>query len=534
MSSMRDGARPFKGLGQRGVRALTRGLGALVPSSAAALPRTTVLRLRRSMRLSTPARRRLRLAPLWAGAAAVPVGVVMLAVSLNRVPSSGSVQPSASGTSERPGAGIAATAPAMALPAATMAPAPAPPAITSSPTLRPHEIFGFAPYWTLPIAGGFDLRDLTTVAYFGVDVAPDGSIIGGGDGWAGYQSQDLAQLISAAHFAGDRVVLTAKSFDQATLDRLSSDPTAGDRLGSQLVQAIQAKAMDGANLDFEGLGGADRVGITRFIAAVSGRLHAANPHWQVTVDTYTSSASNPNGFFDVPTLARVTDGLFVMAYDMESSGAASPNSPLDYYSANIIQSMAWYRWAASPSKVILGLPFYGYDWPTTNNAPNAAAAGNPAPVGYDRIRASGLPTYWDPRGSVPWTAYQVGGQWHEAYYDNPQSLAMKAYVADADGLAGVGIWALGMDGNDPSMMSALLGRARPLKLPMGPSTVSASSPPPGAPPPAAPSSPPPAQSPPPQQSPPPSSPPPNSPPPGGGGSSPPSSSPSPVPRVTVP
>ena len=103
-----------------------------------------------------------------------------------------------------------------------------------------------------------------------------------------------------------------------------------------------------------------------------------------------------------------------MAYDMESSGAASPNSPLDYYSANIIQSMAWYRWAASPSKVILGLPFYGYDWPTTNNAPNAAAAGNPAPVGYDRIRASGLPTYWDPRGSVPWTAYQVGGQWHEA------------------------------------------------------------------------------------------------------------------------
>ncbi len=265
LSSMRDGARPFIRLGQRGVRALTRGLGALVPSSAAAWPRITVLRLRRSMRLSTPARRRLRLAPLWAGAAAVPVGVVMLAVSLNRVPSSGSVQPSASGTSERPGAGIAATAPAVALPAATMAPAPAPPAITSSPTLRPHEIFGFAPYWTLPIAGGFDLRDLTTVAYFGVDVAPDGSIIGGGDGWAGYQSQYLAQLISAAHFAGDRVVLTAKSFDQGTLDRLSSDPTAGDRLGSQLVQAIQAKAMDGANLDFEGLGGADRVGMARFI-----------------------------------------------------------------------------------------------------------------------------------------------------------------------------------------------------------------------------------------------------------------------------
>ena len=383
------------------------------------------------------------------------------------------------------------------------------------------------------MAGGFDLRDLTTVAYFGVDVAPDGSIIGGGDGWTGYQCQDLVQLISAAHFAGDRVVLTAKSFDQRTLDRLSTDPAAADRLGSQLVQAIQAKAMDGANLDFEGLGGADRAGMARFIAGVSARVHATNPRWQVTVDTYTSSASNPNDFFDVPTIARVTDGLFVMAYDMESSGAATPNSPLNSYATNVAQAMSWYRWAASPSKVILGLPFYGYDWPTANNAPNATAAGNPAPVGYDRIRASGLPTYWDPRGSVPWTAYQVGGQWHEAYYDNPQSLAMKAYLADADGLAGVGIWALGMDGNDPSMMAALLGKARPLKLPTGPSTLSSSNPPAGAAPQPAPVAPPPAQSPPPQ-SPPPSSPPPSSPPPSGGGSPPPSSSPSTIPRVTVP
>jgi hypothetical protein len=274
------------------------------------------------------------------------------------------------------------------------------------------------------------------------------------------------------------------------------------------------------------------------VTGVSGRLHAANPHWQVTVDTYTSSASNPNDFFDVPALARATDGLFVMAYDMYSSGAASPNSPLNAYSANVVQSMAWYRWAAPPAKVILGVPFYGYDWPTANNAPNASAAGNPAPVGYGRIRTAGLPTYWDPRGSVPWTAYQVGGQWHEAYYDNPQSLAMKAYVADADGLGGVGIWALGMDGNDPAMMAALLGKARPLKLATGPSTLSSSNPPPGgAPPPGAgPGAPPPAQSPPPQppppSSPPPSSPPPSSPPPSGGGSPPPSSSP--VPRVTVP
>jgi hypothetical protein len=468
---------------------------------------------------------------LTAGAAALPVTVVMLAIWMNKVPNSSGGQLMEPGGYQRPTAGIEATAPAVALPPATQAPAPAPPAITMSAPLRPHELFGFAPYWTLPMAGGFDLRDLTTVAYFGVDLGSDGSIIPGREGWAGYQSQYLAQLISAAHSAGDRVVLTAKCFDQGALDRLSSDPSTGDRLSSQLIQAIQAKSMDGANLDLEGLGSADREGIDRLVATVSGRLHAVNPHWQVTVDTYGGSPSTTNGFFDVPTLARVTDGLFVMDYDMVGSGAAGPNSPLNYYSANVTQSMAAYRYAAQPSKVILGLPFYGYDWPTANNTPNAASSANPTAYGYGQIRAAGLPIYWDPKGSVPWTAYQSGGQWHELYYDNPQSLAMKATLADADGLAGVGIWALGMDGNDPAMMAALLGNARPLKLASGPSMFSSSAPPAASPPPGQPAPP---NSPPPNSPPP--SPPPNSPPPngGGGGSPPPSSTTSTVPRVTVP
>ena len=60
---------------------------------------------------------------------------------------------------------------AVALPAATAPPAPAPPSLEGAPALRPHEIFGFAPYWTLPISSGFDLAGLTTLAYFSVDVA---------------------------------------------------------------------------------------------------------------------------------------------------------------------------------------------------------------------------------------------------------------------------------------------------------------------------------------------------------------------------
>ena len=77
----------------------------------------------------------------------------------------------------------------------------APISLSYRPTaaLRAHELFGFAPYWTLGGQAGFDVRDLSTVAYFGVDVAADGSLIQGGAGWLGYRSQSLVDLIDRAH-----------------------------------------------------------------------------------------------------------------------------------------------------------------------------------------------------------------------------------------------------------------------------------------------------------------------------------------------
>ncbi len=110
---------------------------------------------------------------------------------------------------------------------ATTKPAPAPPAIAAGPSLQSHEVFAFAPYWTLASQSGFNVADMTTLSYFGVDVNPNGSIERSGDGWTGYQSQDLANLITRAHAAGDRVVLTAECFDQASLDSLASNPPRG-------------------------------------------------------------------------------------------------------------------------------------------------------------------------------------------------------------------------------------------------------------------------------------------------------------------
>ena len=53
----------------------------------------------------------------------------------------------------------------------------------------------------------------------------------------------------------------------------------------------------------------------------------------------------------------------------------------------------------------------------------------------------------------------MGSQWHETFFDDPTSLALKAQLANWFHIAGVGIWALGMDGNNPADLPTLLGNA---------------------------------------------------------------------------
>jgi len=349
------------------------------------------------------------------------------------------------------------------LPAATTVPAPAPPTLAGGPPLGPHEIFGFAPYWTLPSAPGFDLHDLTTLAYFSVDVNGDGSIAKSGPGWSGYESQDLTNLITRAHQAGVRVVLTTTCFGAANLNALTSSPTAPATLASSLVDLLGAKSLDGVNFDFEGQGSQDQLGLDRLVADVSGALHGADPHWQVTMDTYSSSAGDPGGFYDVPGLAQSVDAFFVMAYDMYDASVPSPNAALTGSGFTDLDALKEYTSVVPASKVILGVPYYGYDWPTAGPALGDPATGPPTPVSYAQVAAADHPVYWDPSSQTPWTSYQVGTQWHQIWFDDATSLALKAQLASSYHIAGLGVWALGMDGNDPSMMAALLGNSPAVK-----------------------------------------------------------------------
>jgi|GEM_PF-1305265 len=474
--------------------------GTPVPAGA---PGPTTTRSRRGAHRRTPswlrrarrprrhrARHARRLWPAVRDRRAAPATALLCAAGVALGGSLGTISGASPGRAAHHGAGIRPTAGLVGtfgggpsqpldLPPATSPPAPAPPALADAPALAAHEIVAFAPYWALPSSGSFDVGDLTTLAYFSVDVQADGTIDHSGPGWVGYQSQALADLITRAHGAGDRVVLTATCFDQPTLDRLTADPTAAGRLASSLVELVRAKNLDGVNIDFEGAGPGDRVGLDHLVATVSAAVHGANPHWQVTVDTYASSAGDPASFYDIAGLAPSVDAFFVMAYDMDDPSVPTPTAALTGPGFTDLAAVQEYTAVVPGSKVILGVPFYGYDWPTAGPGLGDPATGPPTPVTDAQIEAAGHPVYWDPVTQTPWTSYQVGGQWHQTWFDDAASLSLKAQLAGRFHLRGVGVWALGMDGGDPTLLAALVGRGPVVKDgQLGPGPTATTSPPP--------------------------------------------------------
>ncbi|HET6809390.1 MAG TPA: glycosyl hydrolase family 18 protein [Acidimicrobiales bacterium] len=380
-----------------------------------------------------------------------------------RLADSASPWPSVS-TSQAPGLAAAlATAPkVVTLHAATAPPQPVPPAVSQAAPIRPHEVLAFAPYWSLSSAGPTAVGSASTLAYFGLDVNGDGSVSHSGAGWQGYQSAELVNLINGAHAAGDRVVLSVECFSQASLDRVTSDPGAAARLAGELAHLVSSEQMDGVNFDFEGTGSGDREGLVRLIGDVASRLKTVDPNWQLTMDVYASSLDG-GGFFDAAALATKVDALFVMAYDMGSRTVPSPTAPLSgpgYTDSGVVSTFAR---GVPAAKVLLGIPFYGYAWPTAGNWRGAGPTGPAFPLSYSQIHDANRPAYWDPTTQTPWTAWQSDGQWYEAYYDNPQSISLKVGAATRAGLGGVGVWALGMDGTDTSMLAAITGQSAPVR-----------------------------------------------------------------------
>ncbi|XP_054153481.1 di-N-acetylchitobiase-like [Oppia nitens] len=269
------------------------------------------------------------------------------------------------------------------------------------------------------------------------------------------------ELMCHAHKNQVRVVTLADFSKQDLLDQQKVDKWIG-----QQIDYAKERFLDGINIDVEYDIDADSPlinGLTEFTGRVRDRFHAALPKSQVTFDV-PWSPTNEKGKgvdgrnYNFTGLASAADFLFVMSYDEKSQifdtdCTASANSDLFWTAGGL---SAYLKMGIPSEKLVLGLPWYGYDYPCVSTGPERTcfikevpfrgvncsdAAGRQLPYRQIQQLSQTYGSNWDEHSRSRFLYFNdTLGQTRQIWYDDSYTLSLKIGFATYKKLRGVGMW----------------------------------------------------------------------------------------------
>ena len=385
-------------------------------------------------------------------------------------------------------------------------------------------VYGYLPYWTIDEVDNFDLDALTDIAYFGLHIDENGNFIKtqqtdegtiqnpGYDNW--HNNEKLSNFIKEAQNRNVSVALTIISHIDKNSTEFLYCKECWDNFYGNLKTEMDLHNIQDVNLNFEYYKTVDKevsLKYSEFTKFVKRELSKDFESPQIVVTTFADSLIN-NRVSDVPSLAKIADKLFIMAYDFHISqnDKAAPVSPMGgakFYAGYDVRTMIKdYLSYVPPQKLILGVPYYGFNWEeadeetlaereklleemerkreggvaeegTEEHEEGETDRGSDTIVNLPRNNNTVTQTYsdimeiietrkeegkggmlsWDELAQVPVYRYfsDETGKERTVYFENQKSLEVKYELTKEFDLAGVGIWALGYDGNRPELWQLL-------------------------------------------------------------------------------
>jgi spore germination protein YaaH len=326
------------------------------------------------------------------------------------------------------------------------------------------EVYGYFPYWMLENEDKVTLNALTTVSLFGLEVDGRGDIVTEGPdgeidpGWAMWINPKLQTFIQRVKRRGLKTELTIKAFNNNNIEKLVQSDDAQKVFISNTIYLMQSKGINGINLDFEYVGTPSekvRDGFTRLVTNLRAEMKRIEPRSTLTISSYITAAAVPR-LVDVQPVSDQIDAYVIMGYDFHTpSGNAGPVSPMEG-SYSILGFMQSYLEKVSPDKLILAVPYYGYDWPIPAVGDRERSRTRP----YAEIVASSKSSdiLWDDTAQTPYYQYKdtETGEQRVVHFENTRSLSIKYDFVNRKNLRGIGIWALGYDGLNADLRSLII------------------------------------------------------------------------------
>ncbi|MDP1803030.1 MAG: glycosyl hydrolase family 18 protein [Bacteroidota bacterium] len=328
-----------------------------------------------------------------------------------------------------------------------------------SPTCTLNKkVYGWHPYWVGTAYTAYQWNLLSDLCYFSYDASPStGNNTNASFAWT------TASVVTVAKNNGKKIHICATMFSGHSTFWASS--TAQTTFINNMVSLLNARGGDGVNIDFEGMGSSDNVPFITFMTNLNNALNAANPNYKLSVCLYAVDWSTA---FNMPALNSIVDDFTIMGYAYYYSGSsqAGPSDPLynfqTGYNYTLSKTVTYYLKAgATPSKLLLGLPYYGQEWEVTANNLPASTTGNFSssrtlsyinnnPTPYSAANKS-----WDGTSYTPYYSYLNSSVWRQCFIDDVYSLGRRYDMVNQRGLGGIAIWALGYDAGMTSYWTLL-------------------------------------------------------------------------------
>ena len=278
------------------------------------------------------------------------------------------------------------------------------------------------------------------------------------------QTAAVARDIERLRAAGLRVLptianITAGRWAYQPVGQVLHSPAQMARQVAAIVALVQRHDYAGVDIDYENLHAGDRAVFSTFVRHLAGALHAHGKLLSVAVFAKTSNAgSDPRNLAqDYAAIGRVADQVRLMGYDYH--WATSPPGPIA--PVGWIRAVLRYAKTQIPaSKIILGIPLYGYDW----------SGGHGTAISWLQAlrlsRQHHAPPRYNVTSQAPWFSYtDRAGHQHTVWFENEASSRAKFDLAQGAGIAGVYLWMYGYeDGGTWPALSRVLPTSGPNAL----------------------------------------------------------------------
>jgi spore germination protein YaaH len=302
---------------------------------------------------------------------------------------------------------------------------------------------GFVPYWMGECWEDIPPELVTHICWFALELNAGGGI----DAHHGWPD---GPLVDYFHTGGVPVLITATLFNSGDLETLLVTQDYRINARNNLLDRMRDGDADGIMIDFEQLPSTMYLMMTVFMGELRSALDQAGDEdgrqYQLMVCT---PAVDWAGSYDYDGLSDCCDALFIMGYNYYWSGSTT-TGPIAAASGWGTYNVNWsvadhlnYN-GSRPEQLLLGMPWYSYDWPTVSDFPGASTTASGTARTYSVARNLALEQGWQREtiAQTPWTPYQNNG-WRQCWHEDTVSLGEKYDLIETYDLQGCGIWALG-------------------------------------------------------------------------------------------